>query len=99
VDNAYLLVLLSSGVLGLALLSIAYWRFWMLLHTRAIASRAPLLKGIAGLFSTVPFFCFINDLPLQTLLLLLLAVSLADEDDVRFAPGLSAVPEQHLMLA
>jgi hypothetical protein len=98
VDNAYLLTLLSSGIVGLALLCVAYWRFWMFLHRRATSSKDHLLNGIAGIFSTVPFLSAINDLPTQTLLLLVLAVSLADGDDVIPAPVPLTV-NQYLKLA
>ena len=99
VDNAYLLALLSSGIVGLALLCAAYWRFWIFLHGRATSSKDHLLTGIAGIFSIVPFLCAINDLPTQTLLLLLLAVSLADGDDVIPAPVPLTVNQQYLKLA
>lgn len=99
VDNEYLLALLSSGVVGLALLCVAYWRFWVFLHRRATSSKDHLLNGIAGIFSTVPFLSAINDLPLQTLFLLLLALSLADEDDVISAPVPPTVSQQYLKLA
>jgi O-Antigen ligase len=80
VDNAYLLVLLSSGIAGLAACGFAYWRLWTFLHKRASSTKGPLLIGIAGIFSTVPFFCAINDPPTQIILLLLLAIVLEPED-------------------
>jgi hypothetical protein len=89
VDNAYLLILLSMGVTGLALLGIAYWHFWTYLHTRATSSRSHLLLGISGIFATVPFFCFITDPPTPIILLFLLAVSVDKQADVTPVPVLS----------
>jgi hypothetical protein len=99
VDNAYLLVLLGAGLIGLACMGASYWCFWMFLRKRATSSEDHLLKGIAGIFATVPFFCLINDLPTQTILLLLLAVSLRAENIGIPASEPSVPHEQSLKLA
>lgn len=82
VDNAYLLVPLGSGLLGLVVLGVVYWRLWLYLHKRSIASKGHLLRAIAGIISTVPFVCSISDPPNQIIAWLLLAVCLTDEDEV-----------------
>lgn len=76
VDNAYLLTLLGTGICGLTVLCFTYWNFWIFIHRRAVSSRSHLLRGIAGVFATLPFFSAINDSPVQILVLMLLAVSL-----------------------
>lgn len=81
VDNAYLLALLSCGVCGSLLLAITYWYLWSFLMQRVAALDDHLIKGIAGMFATIPFFCCINDLPTQTILLLLFVVSLRNPDN------------------
>jgi hypothetical protein len=58
-----------------------------------------LIKGIAGIFAALPFFCCINDLPSQIILLLLFAVSLRKEDGVIPAVTNLAPSEQYLRLA
>jgi hypothetical protein len=99
VDNAYLLVLLGSGLLGLAIAGVSYWCFWTFLRKRALSSEDHLLQGIAGIFATIPFFSLVNDLPIQTILLLLLALSLRHGDDPEFASPRAALEEPHLELA
>jgi hypothetical protein len=99
VDNAYLLILLGSGLLGLGISGVSYWCFWTFLRKRALASEDHLLQGIAGIFATIPFFSLVNDLPIQTILLLLLALSLRHGDDPVSASPRSALQEQHLKLA
>ncbi len=56
VDNAYLLILLGSGILGLGISGVSYWCFWTFLRKRALSSEDHLLQGIAGIFATIPFF-------------------------------------------
>jgi hypothetical protein len=58
-----------------------------------------LVKGIAGIFAALPFFCCINDLPSQIILLLLFAVSLRKEDEEIPAATDLALNEQYLRLA
>jgi O-antigen ligase len=99
VDNAYLLILLGSGVLGLGIAGVSYWCFWTFLRKRALASEDHLLQGIAGIFATIPFFSVVNDLPIQTILLLLLALSLRHGDDPVSAVPYPDLQEQHLKLA
>ena len=99
VDNAYLLILLSTGVCGLVLLGVAYWRFWTFLHDRAISSKSPLFIGITAMFATVPFLGAINDPPTQIILLLLLAVSLDEGDDVISVSVPSTSTEPYLTVA
>jgi hypothetical protein len=99
IDNAYLLALLSCGVCGSVLLGVTYWKLWMFLHKRAIHSKDHLVKGIAGIFAALPFFCCINDLPSQIILLLLFAVSLRKEDEEIPAATDLALNEQYLRLA
>jgi hypothetical protein len=99
VDNAYLLALLSSGVCGTLLLGVTYWKLWMFLHKRTMIGRDHLVKGIAGIFATLPFFCCVNDLPAQMILLLLFVVSLRKEDAVVPAETNLALNEQHRILA
>jgi hypothetical protein len=98
VDNAYLLVLLGSGLLGLAICAVSYWCFWTFLRKRAVSTEDHLLQGIAGTFAAVPFFCMVNDLPTQTIFLLLLALSLRHGGDPVSVFPPSAVQE-HLQLA
>lgn len=85
VDNAYLLILLSTGVCGLVLLGVAYWRFWTFLHKRATGTPGHLFNGITAMFATVPLFCAISDPPTQIISMLLFAVSLDPDDDVTLA--------------
>jgi hypothetical protein len=99
IDNAYLLSLLSCGVFGSLLLGVTYWKLWMFLHQRTIHGRDHLVKGIAGIFAALPFFCCINDLPSQIILLLLFVVSLRKEDEEIPAATDLALNEQHLRLA
>lgn len=99
IDNAYLLALLSCGVCGSVLLGVTYWKLWMFLHKRTIHGRDHLVKGIAGIFAALPFFCCINDLPSQIILLLLFAVSLRKEDEEIPAATDLALNEQYLRLA
>ncbi len=99
VDNAYLLVPLGSGLLGLVVLGVVYWRLWLFLHKRAIESKGHLLKGIAGIISTVPFVCSISDPPNQIIAWLLLAVCLTDEDDVASGTLPSTLNESYLSVA
>jgi hypothetical protein len=99
VDNSYLLILLGSGILGLGIAGVSYWCFWNVLRKRALASDGHLVKGIAGIFATVPFFSVVNDLPIQILLLLLLALSLRDGDDPAPASPPAPLLEQQLELA
>jgi hypothetical protein len=99
VDNAYLLALLTCGVCGSLLLGITYWKLWMFLHKRTITGRDHLVKGIAGIFAALPFFCCINDLPAQIILLLLFAVSLRKEDEVISPATHLALSDQHMRLA
>jgi O-Antigen ligase len=96
VDNAYLLILLSTGVCGLVLLSVAYWRFWTFLHDRAASSKDHLFNGITAMFATVPLFCAISDPPTQIIVLLLFAVSMDLGNDVSLASGHSIMAEQSL---
>jgi hypothetical protein len=98
VDNAYLLVLLGTGLVGLVISGVSYWCFWTFLRKRALSSEDHLLYGIAGIFATIPFFCLINDLPTQTILLLLLALSTRHRDDPVSVPH-SALHEPYLKLA
>jgi hypothetical protein len=96
VDNAYLLILLSTGVCGLVLLGVVYWHFWIFLHNRATSGNDPLFNGISAIFATVPLFCAISDPPSQIILMLLFAVSVDPQDDVTLAPGHSMMTEQYL---
>jgi len=96
VDNAYLLILLNTGVCGLVLLGVAYWRFWTFLHDRATLRTDSLFSGITAMFATVPLFCTISDPPVQIILLLLFAVSVDPEDDLIVPSGYSIVTEQYL---
>jgi hypothetical protein len=96
VDNAYLLILLSTGVCGLILLSVAYWRFWTFLHDRAGSRNDHLFNGITAMFATVPLFCSISDPPSQIIVLLLFAVSMDLEDDVIPASSHAIITEQYL---
>jgi hypothetical protein len=98
VDNAYLLLLLGTGLVGLTVICAAYWHFWAYLRKRAMHSEDHLLRGIAGVFASVPFFCLINDLPTQTIVLLLLAVSLAEERKVVPIP-MPVIDTQYLKTA
>jgi hypothetical protein len=86
IDNAYLLIPLSSGICGLVLIGFVYWCLWRFLYKRALSSKDHLLKGIAGIFSTVPFVCSISDPPIQILLCLLIAFSLDDETEMTSVP-------------
>lgn len=99
VDNAYLLLLLGTGVVGVAIIGATYWRLWIHLRKCAIRRQDHLLTGIAAIFSTVPFFCFINDLPTQTILLFLLAVSLSEKRDTVSVPATSALQQPYLKTA
>jgi hypothetical protein len=96
VDNAYLLILLNTGVCGLVFLGVAYWRFWTFLHDRATSRTDSLFNGITAMFATVPLFGTISDPPVQIILLLLFAVSVDNEDDVIVPSGHSIVTEQYL---
>jgi hypothetical protein len=96
VDNAYLLILLSTGACGLVLLGVVYWRFWKFLHDRATSSTDPLFNGITALFATFPLFCSISDPPSQIILLLLFAVSVDSEDDVIEASSHMTITERYL---
>ncbi len=98
VDNAYLLILLGSGVLGLAISGVSYWCFWTFLRKRALSGEDHLLQGIAGIFATIPFFSLVNDLPLQTILLLLLALSLRHGSEPVFVSPPAVLQERHLEL-
>jgi hypothetical protein len=80
IDNAYLLALLSSGVCGTLLLAGAYVNLWSYLLRRITATNDHLVTGIAGIFATLPFFCCINDLPAQMILLLIFVVCLRTGD-------------------
>jgi O-Antigen ligase len=99
VDNTYLLILLSTGICGLVLLGVAYWRIWTFLHKRALSSKSPLFIGITGMFATVPFLGAISDPPNQVILLLLLAVSLDEGDDVISVSVPSTSTEPYLTVA
>jgi hypothetical protein len=96
VDNAYLLILLSTGACGLVLLGVVYWRFWKFLHDRATSKTDPLFNGIAAMFATFPLFCAISDPPTQIILLLLFAVSLDSEDGVIVASSHAIITDQYL---
>ena len=99
IDNAYLLALLSCGVCGSLLLAATYWHLWSFLMQRVGAGDDHLVKGIAGMFAAIPFFCCINDLPTQTVLLLLFVVTLRNQETAAVAtPDLSA-PEMALDVA
>jgi hypothetical protein len=98
VDNAYLLILLSIGIFGLALLCVVYWHLWTFLHRRATSSESNLFIGITGMFATLPFICSISDPPTQIILLLLLALSL-DEAEVISASAPSPLTELHFTVA
>lgn len=80
IDNAYLLALLSSGVCGTLLLAAAYVYLWSYLLRRITITNDHLVTGIAGMFATLPFFCCINDLPAQMILLLIFVVCLRTEE-------------------
>ena len=99
VDNAYLLALLSCGIVGLALLAVTYWYIWLYLLKRAARDGDHLLQGIAGIYATIPFFCCINDLPTQTILLLLFAVTLRNQEEVISASASVVDAPPHLKLA
>jgi hypothetical protein len=99
VDNTYLLILLSTGICGLVLMGVAYWHFWTFLHKRAIVSNSPLFIGITGMFAIVPFLGSISDPPAQVILLLLLAVSLDERDDVISVSVPSTSTEPYLTVA
>jgi O-Antigen ligase len=99
VDNAYLLILLSNGIFGLVMFSVAYWHFWIFLHKRANSSRSHLLNGITAIFATVPFLCSISDPPTQVILLLLFAVSVDDDANASVALDPLTLSEQYLTLA
>jgi O-Antigen ligase len=96
IDNAYLLILLSTGACGFVLLGVVYWRFWIFLHDRATSRTDPLFNGVAGLFATFPLFCTISDPPSQIILLLLFAVSVDSEEDVIVASSHAIATEQYL---
>jgi len=96
VDNAYLLILLNTGVCGLVFLGVAYSRFWTFLHDRATSRTDSLFNGITAMFATVPLFCTISDPPVQIILLLLFAVSVDPEEDVIVPSGHSIMTEQYL---
>ncbi len=96
IDNGYLLILLSTGVCGLVLLGVVYWRFWKFLHDRAISRTDPLFNGITALFATFPLFCSISDPPSQIILLLLFAFSVDSEDEVIVASSHLMITEQSL---
>ena len=96
VDNAYLLILLSTGACGLVLLGVVYWRFWKFLHDRATSKTDCLFNGIAAMFATFPLFCAISDPPTQIIVFLLFAVSLDSEDDVMVASSHAIISEQYL---
>ena len=99
VDNAYLLILLSNGIFGLVMFSVAYWHFWIFLHKRAKSNKSHLLNGITAMFATAPFLCSISDPPTQVILLLLFAVSVDDDHSAPSALGPSTLSEQYLTLA
>ena len=99
VDNAYLIILLSTGICGLVLMGVAYWRFWAFLHKRAISSKSPLFIGITGMFAIVPLLGSISDPPTQVILLLLLAVCLDEGDDVISVSVPSTSTEPYLTVA
>jgi hypothetical protein len=80
IDNAYLLALLSSGVCGTLLLAVAYVYLWSYLLRKITLTNDHLITGIAGMFATLPFFCCINDLPAQMILLLIFVVCLRTEE-------------------
>jgi len=80
IDNAYLLALLSSGVCGALLLAVAYVYLWSYLLRKITITNDHLVTGIAGMFATLPFFCCINDLPAQMILLLIFVVCLRTEE-------------------
>ena len=92
IDNAYLLALLSSGVCGALLLAVAYVHMWSYLLRRITVTNDHLVTGIAGMFATLPFFCCINDLPAQMILLLIFVVCLRTEESVA-APAELALEE------
>ena len=82
IDNAFLLTLLSAGVFGLLLLVATYCYLWSFLMRRVDALDEHLVRGISGMFATLPFFCCINDLPGQMVLPLLFVVSLRTQEPV-----------------
>jgi hypothetical protein len=79
VDNAYLLILLSSGITGLVILACVYWYLWIYLCKRITLRHSHLRAGITGIVAVVPFFCTITDPPNHIILLLLLVLSLEGE--------------------
>ncbi len=69
IDNGYLLILLSTGVIGLAVVSFCLTRTWNLLFKKAMASRSTLGVGTVAFCSAFPLVCIVSDLPTTMLLL------------------------------
>jgi hypothetical protein len=78
VDNAFLSLLLSSGVIGLILVIYCCTRAWIFFYKSASRSKSALNKSTAGFFSTLPLIALISDLPNAMLLLAMLSLTLTE---------------------
>lgn len=76
IDNAYLEILLHSGLVGLILVVYFCSQVWRLLYARAIKGSEDYVLASAALFSVLPFFSSINDMSPQVFMACLLAMFL-----------------------
>jgi O-antigen ligase len=75
VDNGYLLILMSSGLLGLFVVLLFLGVTWKMLHDKATKGDSSLQLGTAAIFSSIPLFMMISDFPIPMMVLAALSFS------------------------
>jgi hypothetical protein len=79
IDNAFLQILLHSGLLLLSVVIYYYVQAWRLLYSKATTDRTPFGLSVAAVFSTTPLLAAINDFPLAMFALFTIAMMIKQE--------------------
>jgi hypothetical protein len=80
IDNAFLQILLHSGLLLLCVVIYYYVQAWRLLYYKATGDRTPFCLSVGAVFSTTPLLAAINDFPLAMFALFTIAMMIKRED-------------------
>jgi O-Antigen ligase len=79
IDNAFLQILLHSGLLLLCVVIYYYVRAWRLLYNKVTRDRTPFGLSAGAVFSTTPLLAAINDFPLAMFALFTIAMMIKRE--------------------
>jgi hypothetical protein len=80
IDDAFLQLLLNSGLISLGIVIYYYIKAWNSLYFKANRERDPFVLAAAAVFSTTPLFAVINDLPVQMFALYTIAMMITHKN-------------------